>query len=397
MTYYDRDGTGIPHRRGASSGVCANRMEFDIKNNVVKVVDVLGRVALRTQYDLQSRRLRQVSIDAGDRRQLQDVTGRAIRLDRERHHGQDRIRRARAGPWGCSWRSGTVPSAWPSGSSSEKSWATPSITEAGLPGVRRGGGHDERRLRLRGEPRRADAPSPPGSSAMIPTGPWRWSSRPRVSPTSPASMRSGAWPSTGPDGTVTRPSYDKGGLLADLEANIRGGAKATVFLAGVEHNARGEPLRVELGNSAVLEYVYDHETYALRHLRSRRRSRAFQDLRYTYDVVGNVTLRRDGAREPRFFANSEVSAHADFTYDAMQRLVRASGRERVGQGGARPAPTTPPPPGRRTGRRCAATSRSTQAYDVVGNLVSVAHHASGRAGSAGCSAGPGRTACRTPP
>ena len=56
-----------------------------------------------------------------------------------------------------------------------------------------------------------------------------------------------------------------------------------------------------------------------------------QDLRYTYDPVGNITYIEDRARPTVFFRNAIVEAHAGYVYDATYRLISAQGREHAGQ------------------------------------------------------------------
>jgi len=56
-----------------------------------------------------------------------------------------------------------------------------------------------------------------------------------------------------------------------------------------------------------------------------------QDLRYTYDPAGNITRISDDALPVIAYNNQQVSPVADYTYDAVYRLIEAHGREHVGQ------------------------------------------------------------------
>ena len=56
-----------------------------------------------------------------------------------------------------------------------------------------------------------------------------------------------------------------------------------------------------------------------------------QDLGYTYDPVGNITHIHDDAQQTLYFNNQVVTPHADYTYDAIYRLLTAEGREHIGQ------------------------------------------------------------------
>ena len=101
-----------------------------------------------------------------------------------------------------------------------------------------------------------------------------------------------------------------------------------------------------------------------------------QDLRYTYDPVGNVTEIRDGAQPAVFFAGSVVSADQRFVYDPLYRLVEATGREHTFQyeqqrdgRDVEPAVGIPFPNSPEALQRY--VERYT--YDGTGNLLSLSH------------------------
>ena len=56
-----------------------------------------------------------------------------------------------------------------------------------------------------------------------------------------------------------------------------------------------------------------------------------QDLRYTYDPAGNITRIADAALKTVFHNGQQVEPVCDYTYDAIYRLIEASGREHIGQ------------------------------------------------------------------
>ena len=55
-----------------------------------------------------------------------------------------------------------------------------------------------------------------------------------------------------------------------------------------------------------------------------------QDLRYTYDPAGNITRIEDAALKTIFHNGQQVEPVCDYTYDAIYRLIEASGREHIG-------------------------------------------------------------------
>ena len=68
-----------------------------------------------------------------------------------------------------------------------------------------------------------------------------------------------------------------------------------------------------------------------------------QDLSYTYDPVGNITHIQDDAdiQNVVFFRNQRVEPSNDYTYDAIYRLIQASGREQLGlDSSGQPLPPT---------------------------------------------------------
>src|SRR6185312_15837521 len=52
-----------------------------------------------------------------------------------------------------------------------------------------------------------------------------------------------------------------------------------------------------------------------------------QNLHYTYDAVGNVTTIEDDAQPTIWFANQHVEPNNRYVYDALYRLIEATGRE----------------------------------------------------------------------
>ena len=58
-----------------------------------------------------------------------------------------------------------------------------------------------------------------------------------------------------------------------------------------------------------------------------------QDLKYTYDPIGNITSIADHAQQTVYFDNQVVSPSNDYIYDAIYRLISAEGREHAGKPG----------------------------------------------------------------
>ena len=55
------------------------------------------------------------------------------------------------------------------------------------------------------------------------------------------------------------------------------------------------------------------------------------DIHYYYDPVGNITELHDDAQQTIFFNGQVVKPHTKYEYDAVYRLIKAYGREHIGQ------------------------------------------------------------------
>ena len=187
---------------------------------------------------------------------------------------------------------------------------------------------------------------------------------------------------TTPDASVQLPSYDPAGLLERIDARLRGADDRTTFAERIEYNARGQRTLVRFGNGTSTAYTYDPLTFRLTTLVTLRGSQRLQDLRYTYDAVGNPTQISDHAQQDIFFRNQVVRASSRYTYDALYRLTEARGREHLGQtssgslGPVPPSATDTPRTGLPQPGDGQAMARYIERYryDEVGNLLFVQHH-----------------------
>jgi RHS repeat-associated protein len=145
---------------------------------------------------------------------------------------------------------------------------------------------------------------------------------------------------TTPDGSVCRAAFNQAGLLERVEVSLRGAVAATPFVTNIDYNAKGQRVRVDYGNGATTGYDYDPFTFRLTNLQTTRPANpdatasmlfksatVVQDLRYTYDPVGNITRIEDAALS----TTVQAGAACDYLYDALYRLTAASGREHSGQ------------------------------------------------------------------
>ena len=187
---------------------------------------------------------------------------------------------------------------------------------------------------------------------------------------------------TTPDGSTTANTFNARGLIAAVHASTAD-APPIAIIEAAEYDAKRRRVHIRHGNGAVTDSEYDPEAMRLVRLVTKRQGikpRRLQDLRYTYDAVGNVTHVTDAAQPKVFFDNQAVPPGGDFTYDPLYRLVCAVGREHIGQLGAAPVGrhdharivAALPAPGDNTAMR---TYRERYLYDEVGNIQRVRHQA----------------------
>jgi RHS repeat-associated protein len=185
---------------------------------------------------------------------------------------------------------------------------------------------------------------------------------------------------TTPDGSIHHAAFNAAGLLEAVRVELGGPGSATVFVGNIDYDAKGQRTRIDYPNGVRTTYAYDPLTQRLVGLTTTRASdqAVLQDLAYSYDPAGDVCHIADAAQQTVYFNNQAVGADGDYTYDALHRLVRAEGREHVGQAGQ---PQTswndasrmrlPLPSDGQAMRRYV----EQYAYDPVGGILSLAHQA----------------------
>jgi len=155
---------------------------------------------------------------------------------------------------------------------------------------------------------------------------------------------------TTPDNSVHRPVFNEANLLDKVDVNLRGAKDAagapifTPFVTNIDYDAKGQRELIAYQNGVQTAYTYDPLTFRLTGLRTTRpvtpntvASQLFsnpgvvQDLRYTYDPAGSITRIADTALKTVFFNQTQVDPISDYTYDAIYRLIEATGREHIGQ------------------------------------------------------------------
>src|SRR6185369_16756359 len=189
---------------------------------------------------------------------------------------------------------------------------------------------------------------------------------------------------TAPDGSasnaasITRPVYNEANLLEAVHVAVRGAAETPV-ITDLDYNARGQRIRCENQNGTVTTYQYDPKTFRLTELLTLRGSSTkLQHLVYSYDPVGNITDIQDLSNwDPVLSALTAagITGSGKYTYDALYRLLSATGREHPGsQPDGRPTNEPPVwaiPHG--NDLQALQTYREELSYDAVGNILEMRH------------------------
>lgn len=403
---------GAPHRQ------LQTRSVRNTEGHLLAMVDPRGRTVARYAYDMLGRRLRQQSLDGDDALELPDVSGAPLRrwtrrgfssrcdfdslrrplrlwitdpsgtetLAERQIYGEDHPQAAALGLRGMLFRH------YHSAGMAEQS----AFDFKGLPISGRSVLAADPRVdpdwaalaALGADPAALDAAA---AALLEPVG---WTEVQRhdaldrvvqsVAPHQPSRSIS-----------VTQPRFGRGGLLAGLDVWTGLGAVPTGLLdpatanhaviSETRHDAYGRRLTTSCGTAAVQEMTYDPRSFRLTGIRTRRltgpaATRMVQDLVLTHDALGNVVEIADAAQQDVFFANAVASPVLRFEHDALDRLIRAEGREHLGLGIGSAAP--PQASGTDDSFRRVAHRHDGQAvgryaqsytYDDAGNMTEVAH------------------------
>ncbi len=133
---------------------------------------------------------------------------------------------------------------------------------------------------------------------------------------------------TAPDDSIITPSYNETGLLDGETVEHFNPPATNVYIKDIDYNEKGQRNKIIYGNDVITEFEYDEKTFRLKHLQSTRENGdPLQDWYYTFDAVGNITYIEDKNIPEVFFNNQKITGVSVYTYDALYRLVEASGRE----------------------------------------------------------------------
>jgi len=405
------------------------RVELDIEGNqravrdaIVQNGDALGRIVIRYDYDMLSNRIHQVSMEAGERWMLNNVAAKPLYAWDSRDHrfrtAYDRLRR----PTDSFLREGAGAEVLVGRSVYGEGRPNPEASNLcgkvvqifDQAGTVTSDKYDFKGNLLRSQRQLAqEYKITLDWSAAVPPEAETYTSRMRYDALNrPIQMITPHSDKAGATVNVIEPIYNEANLLEEVHAWLNQNADPTDWLepatanlhavTNIDYNARGQRELIEYGNRTTTFYNYDPLTFRLVQLLTLRNAVAFSDdcpqpppagwpgcqvqnLHYTYDPVGNITHIRDDAQQTIYFRNKRVEPSADYTYDAVYRLIEATGREHLGQnGGGKPLPPSAPNyndrphvglphPGE---GNAMGTYLEQYRYDEVGNFVKLLHHGS---------------------
>jgi len=180
--------------------------------------------------------------------------------------------------------------------------------------------------------------------------------------------------------SVLEPSYNRAGAVEALSLD------GTAHIRHIAYNAKGQRVLAAYGNGIMTRHAYDPVNFRLLRQRSepyahppgQPHTYAFQggvrqDTAYQYDLAGNITPMVDAS--PGAGVGGTGSLQRDFEYDALYRLLLATGRE-SGAYATSPDPWMEPHVPDSSAAATRAYTR-TYSYDALGNLLRLRNVATG--------------------
>lgn len=194
---------------------------------------------------------------------------------------------------------------------------------------------------------------------------------------------------TSGDQTVYRTAYNLTGHLQKVTVDFPEQPNVP-FIEDIRYEADGQHTQITRGNGTTTAFNYEAATRRLLGITTTRpatdskgatRSSILQKLTYTMDPVGNITRMRDDSFDTVFQHQQMVEPLSDYTYDALYRLIRASGRQHPGilpdthVTGFKQSMWLPANPPHLNDTDKLENYAETYTYDEAGNLVKTRHAA----------------------
>ena len=407
------------------------RSRYDIRGNVLAIIDALGREAFLHRYDLLNRPLRVKSIDAGLRTSVLDAAGNLI----EYRDDKGSIALRRYDP------ANRLMELWARNDASQALTQREHVEYIDLSNLQGLTVLQAADVNLIGRPgRHYDEAGVVQFARYDFKGNLLEKTRRVISDDALANNWVADWSAAGSenaldapaDGYTSSSAYDALNRVTALTypADVTGkrarllprynraGALEAVMLDdasyvnNIAYNAKGQRVLIAYGNGIMTRYSYEPRTFRLARLRTEKYSTApntdtyapnggvLQDYAYRYDLAGNIVAIvdrapksgvRNNADQLRWrpidpdLANLIASGNAlarDFEYDPLYRLTSATGREGKSIPSPRPQSDYQPDgfyaggaqtPNQDNAPDVTVTYAETYAYDPAGNMLTIKH------------------------
>jgi RHS repeat-associated protein len=441
LAYFDTMGrTFLTIADNGAKGKYATQIELDIEGNQRSVIDARGRTVMRYDYDMLGSRIHHASMEAGERWMLNDVAGNPIRAWDSRGHNfwteYDELRRPlRQFVRGTDDKNSDprtlntnvlfemIEYGEDQENDIELNLRTRVFRQYDSAGIVTNMDHNpvndkDEAYDFKGNMLRSTRKLAHDYSEIV-----NWSNAVQTDETFTSSTTYDALNRpiqmiaphrTGTEFSVIQPVYNEANLLEREDVWLEKDIETEGLLdpdtanhhavKNIDYNEKGQRVLIQYGNGAETRYSYDPKTFRLIHLYTRRdatfdedcgdeppppcfpapekppkgKQCGLQNIHYTYDPVGNIIVIRDDAQQTIYFNGEVVRPDADYTYDAVYRLIKAHGREHIGQ--ASVPQTTRNDLGRVTlahphdGQKMRNYSEIYE-YDEVGNFSEFNHYA----------------------
>ncbi len=148
---------------------------------------------------------------------------------------------------------------------------------------------------------------------------------------------------------VMIPAYDKSGKMDRVYMQDSVGGTSVPYVQRIAYNARGQRLLISMNTDGMTNaagimtrYVYDDKNFRLLRMKSEKYALSSttttdtyipqsgttkQDFAYSYDPLGNILKIND--ETPNGGIGGTSGLERDFNYDALYRLLQATGRENL--------------------------------------------------------------------
>jgi RHS repeat-associated protein len=180
---------------------------------------------------------------------------------------------------------------------------------------------------------------------------------------------------------ILLPTYNKGGALTKVDLKDTALSSPVNYVDRIAYNAKGQQLLVAYGNGIMTRYLYRSDNFRLLRLKSEKYTKSGltytpnsgvkQNYSYEYDLSGNIINLSDITPDCGYGATPNALSR-DFIYDALYRLLSATGRETAATG------ITPWEDLYRPQDESLARGYTQQySYDKLGNIQGLQHIATG--------------------